>query len=180
MGSPKQLLKWKSTTLIGHSIQTALNTPVKDIVVVLGAHYALVKKEVDQFPVEVVKNKDWDQGLGKSIACGVEYIMDARPHTSGILMMLADQPLIDAGYLNTMINTFDHDQDQIIATAYNHGKQGVPALFDTVYFEALSHLNDDKGAKYLLKKHQQHVRTLKPLLENIDIDDETDYERFTK
>lgn len=179
MGSPKQLLKWGTSTLLGHSIQTVLESQASSGVVVLGAHYKQVKQSIDQFPVTILNNTDWKQGLGKSIACGVLYIMKHLPETEGVLVVLADQPFVDTAHVNTLIESFKPNKKEIIATAYGEGKQGVPVLFDKMYFKMLVKLNDDGGAKRLLKPYNEHVHGVKPPSENLDIDDPEDYKRFS-
>lgn len=180
MGVPKQLLKWEDSTLLENTIDTALKLKADEVIVVLGANYNAIKKEIQHYPITILNNKNWQVGLGKSIACGVKHIMKLKPLTNGMLIVLADQPLIDVVYLNTLIQNFKHHKNQIIATSYKKGKQGVPVLFDKVYFEALSKLKEDEGAKQLLKKNQQFVKIIDPQLENIDIDYKSDYEKFIK
>ena len=57
-------------------------------------------------------------------------------------------------------------------------KNGVPVLFDKTYFEALSKLSNDYGAKQLLEAYESLVKTLKPPLKNVDLDSKEDYEKL--
>ena len=180
MGTAKQLLRWGEDTLIRRAIHTALKVTASEVIVVLGANYNLIEKEIKDLPIIILKNKDWQLGLGKSIACAANYIINSKPQVDGILITLADQPLIDAEYLNELISAFSTEAQQIIATAYDKDKQGVPVLFDKVYFEQLSLLHDDKGAKQLLKTHPSFVKTLMPPVKNVDLDSEKDYKALYK
>ena len=84
MGTPKQLLPWGENNLINHTINTALRTGAKKIVIVLGANKDIIKKEVDHFPITVLINEQWQQGLGTSIACASNRFVD---HISNIFVI---------------------------------------------------------------------------------------------
>ena len=167
MGTAKQLLAWGNNTLLGHTIETTLKT-TDDVYVVLGANYSVIKNEIIKFPVTIVRNKDWKSGLGKSIACAADHFLNLKPEVDGVLICLADQPFIDSDFLNTLIQNFTPNTDQILATSYKKDIFGVPVIFDKVYLSELSKLGDDKGAKVLLKKYASLVKAFKPKLENID------------
>ncbi|WP_034045580.1 nucleotidyltransferase family protein [Wocania ichthyoenteri] len=180
MGTPKQLLKWGNSTLLGNTIETALKLSVKEVIVVLGANYNAIKKEIKHYPITILNNEDWQKGLGKSLAFGVEYITSSKQKVDGILVILADQPLINAQFLNKLIDEFNKKEHPIIATSYKNKKYGVPVIFDKIYFEELLTLNDDYGAKHLLKKNKSLVKILIPELENLDLDLKADYESLYK
>lgn len=175
MGEPKQLLKWGDTTLINHTINTAVEVNSKEIIIVLGAHFELIKKNIENSEVTILNNIHWDKGLGTSIAFAVEYLKTPQSVVEGVLIILADQPFVTSDFLKLMISKFQNNKNQIIAASYENGKQGVPVLFDKAYFEDLVNLSDDQGAKELLKKYQSHVEALFPPTENIDLDTKLDY-----
>lgn len=174
-GSPKQLLKWKDSNLLEHAIQSVCESKVSKTFLVLGANYAQILKEVKTNHVEIVRNETWEKGLGNSIAFGVNHILKSNANIDGILLMLADQPLIDSEYLDSLINKFESDEEQIIASSYKNGKKGVPALFDKCYFKKLSNLKGDKGAKNLIGKYDKKVITLSAEQIIFDIDTKEDY-----
>lgn len=180
MGSPKQLLNWGDDSLIRHAIHTALELQYTEVIVVLGANYDLIETKIKDLPITILKNEYWNLGLGKSIACAADYVLKSKPKTQGLLITLADQPLIDSSFLNTIIQGFLPRENQIIATSYNDDKKGVPVLFDAIYFKKLSELSHDNGAKELLKAHESLVKTLKPPVKNVDLDSKEDYENLLK
>jgi len=175
MGEPKQLLKWGHTTLLGHAIKTVKEIGVQDIILVLGANFELISKEVKNKSITILNNTDWKQGLGTSIALAVNHLQHSKAHFKGVLFVLCDQPFITVDYLKTMISTFKQNTNQIITTSYENGKQGVPALFDASYFDELSQLKDDYGARYILEKYHHKVETLVPPTKNMDLDTKADY-----
>jgi molybdenum cofactor cytidylyltransferase len=180
LGSPKQLLKWGDSTLIGCAIETAKKLGQKEIVVVLGAYYDKIKLEIDNRSIQILKNEDWEEGLGSSIAVGVEYLQNKGDTCDAVLVFLPDQPLIVPSYLKLMIEKFRPGENQIIATKYGNEKYGVPALFDKNYFPKLRALTDDRGAQKLIKQSAKFVTTvdINPLIS--DIDTEEDYVKIYK
>ncbi|GAA3629252.1 nucleotidyltransferase family protein [Flavivirga jejuensis] len=181
MGTIKQLLPWREgNTLLEHSIEMALKTNTNQVFVVLGANYATIKSNIDKLPVTIIKNKDWELGLGKSIACAAEYILNLKQEVDAVLICLADQPFIDPEFLNTLIQNVTINTGQIIASSYKNGVSGVPVIFDKVYLSELSKLKHDNGAKILLKKYAPLVKVFKPEFENIDLDYKEDYANLYK
>lgn len=178
-GSPKQLLKWKESNLLEHAINTVSEANVSKKFLVLGANFNQILKEVDTSKVEVIKNNSWERGLGNSIAFGVNHILKSNANVDGILLILADQPLIDTAYLNVLIDTFkSSDKVQIIASSYFNGKKGVPALFDKRYFKELTKLKGDKGAKALIEKYSKNVSLIEGEHKLSDIDTFEEYEQL--
>lgn len=180
MGTAKQLLNWGKDTLLGHVINTSLELKPKEVIVVLGANYAAIKKDLEKYPVSVVKNANWEMGLGKSIACGVSHVLCSNDKYDSVLIILADQPLVDFALLHSLINTYEKNKKLIIATSYGKEKNGVPVIFDKLYFEELSNLNDDKGAKHLLEKYKSRIRSVSSGGKNKDIDTKCDYDQLYK
>lgn len=175
MGSPKQLLKWGDGTLIGNAIETVSKLASNELIVVLGAHYELIKNVIQTSPVTILNNENWEKGLGSTIAFAVEYLQNSKSNVDGVLITLCDQPLITADFLNLFISKFQSGKNQILATSYGNGKQGVPVLFDKVYFNDLEKLNSDEGAKEILKKYSSHVEALTPQMDNKDLDTSEEY-----
>ncbi|WMI65428.1 nucleotidyltransferase family protein [Aestuariibaculum sp. YM273] len=175
MGEPKQLLLWGDSTLLEHSIETALDVSANHVYLVLGANYKTLKSKIESRPVEIIYNPDWEKGLGKSISKAVTHLKNSNLKFDGVLFLLADQPFITSDYLEQMIGAFKPKKEQIIATSYVDGENGVPVLFDAVYFTELEALNEDKGAKQILKHHKQKVEILFSGTKNIDLDTQTEY-----
>lgn len=180
LGRPKQLLPWLNSTIIGHAINTAFELQKERVYVVLGAHYNLIKPEIAASGVQILKNENWQEGLGSSIATGVLRLNSDHKTVDGVLILLADQPLITATYLEEMCILFDKQHRHIVATRYGKNGIGVPALFGRSYFDQLCQLSDDKGAKALIEQNRDKV-IMPALLPNVtDIDTQEDYNKLRK
>ncbi|MBT2162913.1 nucleotidyltransferase family protein [Zobellia barbeyronii] len=176
MGKPKQLLPWKDTTLLEHAIKTAKSADAIEVVTVLGANTKLIQSQIKE-EVIFIENTAWQLGLGGSIAFGTKWLLQSDIEFDGILIMLADQPLIDFRYLNTLIATSVEQTDRIIATAYKN-RAGVPTIFPIKYVDMLLNLNEDFGAKHLLEQERDTVITVSAGNRISDVDTEEDYKQL--
>lgn len=180
MGQPKQLLPWGQSTLLGHTINNTLQLSPSEVVVVLGAHYHEIADSISGLPVALLFNRDWRNGLGNSIAFGIQYFLDSKSNCDGVLVLLADQPLLDAPYLNSMIKQFKPGQAEIVVTQYEDQKPGVPVLFDRCYFAELALLNSDGGARAVLKAHASQIIRCPATGNRVDIDTKAEYDNLYK
>ncbi|MFK5972678.1 MAG: nucleotidyltransferase family protein [Flavobacteriaceae bacterium] len=177
MGQSKQLLPWKTTTLLGNAIETALGIKNADVFVVLGAHCEIVKAHIRKSNVVCLEHTDWEKGLGSSLAFGMGSIVETKKTYSAVLILLCDQPLIDTVYLATMVDTYLHNGKGIVATAYAN-RVGVPAIFETTYFSELMNLSEDKGAKSIIENHKNDVLAISPAGKEIDLDTMAEYQNL--
>ncbi|QLE00770.1 nucleotidyltransferase family protein [Galbibacter sp. BG1] len=166
MKEPKQLLPWGNTTLLQYIVSTANAVQDAHVYTVLGANRDLIEKSI-KIEAEVLTNNNWEQGMGSSIAFGVDAIQEKNYR--GVLVMLADQPFVTSAYLNELVKNFSKGKENIIASRF-HGNVGVPAIFSREYFEDLKKLNRDNGAKDIIKNHFQDVKTMQADDLVIDID----------
>jgi molybdenum cofactor cytidylyltransferase len=130
------------------------------IVVVLGANAAAIAPAVAGLTsTQVVVNAEWKSGLSSSLALGIRTVF-ADPACDGALVTLADQPLVDAASLRTLLAAFDASH-RLVASAYND-TFGAPAVFGREYAQALAALTGDTGAGSWLRSRPGEV-TLVPL-----------------
>tara|TARA_R110000868_G_scaffold3285_3_gene21468 strand:+ start:2375 stop:2977 length:603 start_codon:yes stop_codon:yes gene_type:complete len=173
----KQLLPWKGVTLLQHAIQEVESSEADAIFLVLGANFDKIKANILSERCQIIENKNWKSGLGSSISLGIKILQIGPEIYDAVLIALADQPLIDAEYYNYMLNVFKKSNMGIVTTAYKKRK-GVPAIFGEQYFDALSKLNEDFGAKHLL--NNERVEIIYPKGKEVDIDTWEDYQTLFK
>jgi len=156
MGKPKQLLPWGEQTLIEHQIQTLLKTD-NSVNVVLGSNSNLIIPVIEKYPVNIFINSDWERGMGSSISFGIQQIIQNFPEAEGVLITLLDQPLLTTSYFEKMLDDFQPGSQQILISRSSSGWTGVPVLFDQCYFNELTGLKNDEGAKKIVKRHEKKV-----------------------
>ncbi len=149
LGEPKQLITLNGVTLLRRAVLTALATSHRPIVVVLGATSHLFRGELDGLDVAIVENKNWADGMGSSIRCGMEHLLSIQPSLDAALLMLCDQPFVSVGLLNALVEKHRATPESIIACDYGE-TVGVPVLFPKRVFFDLLCLRGSEGAKKLI------------------------------
>jgi len=156
MGQAKQLLPWGKHTLIEHQVQILLKTGLP-LMVVLGHLWEQVGPLVEPFPLLVLNHKQWDRGMGSSIAFGLRELEKEFHRAEGALIAQLDQPLITESHYNKLLSSFHKGSQQIIVSRSPSGWEGVPVLFDKHYFKALQSLDGEEGARKIFRQHPRNV-----------------------
>ena len=170
LGHPKQKLLYKGQTLLNNAVSAALQTGCGPVIVVLGAYQAKIKRAAQ---VTTIYNKNWEDGMGSSIKTGVlEIINDSS--IDQVIIMLCDQPFVNSGLLNALINKQNESSKAIVASGY-HGIAGVPALFKRTHFHTLTSLQGEGGAKNILNDQLSDALVVPFEAGAIDIDTPADY-----
>jgi len=179
MKTIKQLLPWKGSNLLQHTLKTLQKVQKEHLYVVLGANYELISKEIDfvSIPVTTIQNKHWKKGLGNSISRGVAHILDKNEDYEGILVCLADQPLLDSTYYRQLIREFKLHNNPIVATKYGK-KAGVPAIFRRNVLPELRLLDSDNGAKNILARDKKAIHIFDAGSKIVDIDTPDVYQKL--
>lgn len=174
MGEPKQLLPYRGTTLLQHSINTALSVQGATVVVVLGAHAAQIRAELDDPRVLVTVNPDWADGMGSSLRTGLRALLGAQPDVSAAIFLLCDQPRVSTITLDNLVSTHERTGFAIVASEYD-GILGVPALFAREMFQQLLALRGSEGARQIIRGHRDEAIGVTFQDGAVDIDTPADY-----
>lgn len=156
MGTPKLLLTDHGVPLLRRAVDAAVGGGCEDVVVVLGAHREHYLPLLQGTPARPVHNPDFAQGMSTSIRAGVEILPE---DAAAAVIMLADQPFVDAGVIRRLIEAYRTTAMKIVASAYE-GVRGVPVLFDRALFLELLVLEGDQGARQVMATYPKHVATV--------------------
>lgn len=173
MNGIKQLLKFRDKNLLQNAIDEARSSDAEKVFCMLGANHERIIKQINTESIIVLHNENWQEGLSSSLAFGIDQI-SKREENDGILVMLADQPLIDSAYLNSMIQAFSNHTEKIIASNYGK-KNGVPALFPKFLYPKLIDLKGDSGAREIIQENEDLIVSLSAGKSLMDIDTKEDY-----
>lgn len=179
LGSPKQLLSYRGKTLLQHSIDTALESQASPILVVLGSGKDTIEKELTQSQIFILENSCWESGMASSISCGINNLKIIAPESEAAILMVCDQPFVNATLLNDLINKHKKSGQYIVASSYEN-TMGTPALFHKSLFSELSALEGESGAKSLIKKYNQQTGFVSFDQGSIDIDTRENYKNLPK
>ena len=177
MGQPKQLLPYQGRSLIQHTVESAIASLCKPVIVVLGANAQQIRAEVNQPLVKIVENSQWNLGMSTSIRSGILALANYSENIDAAVITVCDQPFISPEIINSLVSAYNYTGKPIVASQYAQ-TLGVPALFSSQFFSELAALNETIGAKHLIKKHREQVFGVDFPLGAIDIDTPQDYKRL--
>ncbi len=168
MGAENKLLcQINNTTILEHSLNNFAQSKLKEIILVLGheaetiAALPVVQKLKSEKKLSIVINKNYTNGMGTSLSAGVAAIDD---DADACLVALGDMPFISAKTIDKIIDAGSAEKEKAIIVPQYNGKNGHPVLWKKQFFNALSGLNKDQGAKDIIAEN-------KTLVKNIPVDD---------
>src|ERR1700757_5139668 len=89
LGTPKQLLPYGDTTVLGASVDVARACGFDQVIVTLGGSLDAVRTAVSLNDVEVATIDDFGSGCSSSLRVALTLV---DPRASGIVLLLGDQP----------------------------------------------------------------------------------------
>jgi molybdenum cofactor cytidylyltransferase len=150
LGFPKQLVRRRGRPLLVHAIQAVRGAaPRAPLIVVLGASALRLRCVVRRAArnAVVVRNARWSDGLATSLNAGLAAV---PTRISAILVLLVDQPGVDARALRNLLAAWRRRPGEAAAAFYG-GRPGVPAVLPRSYWRAIRTLDGDAGARTLLR-----------------------------
>ena len=178
MGLPKQNLNYKGETLLQLAVKSALAAS-ETVLVVLGANREDIEYSIKDQPIDILYNTAWAEGMASSIRLAIDKLQTDYLQVDSVLLMLCDQPYVDADLLNKLLAEASASDKGIVASAYND-TLGVPVVFKASYFPYLVALKGHEGAKNLLMQHADDVVSIPFPLGGVDIDTLQDWEKLEK
>jgi molybdenum cofactor cytidylyltransferase len=153
MGTPKQLLRISGETILQRTLKNVRDSNVSEIILVLGHAADDVRETIATQGLKVVINPEYQQGMGTSLRNGLAAV-DAA--TKAAIIVLADQPWVRAGTLNSLIVCHQERKPQIIVPTYR-GFRGNPALLDHSVFAEVQALSGDVGCRAIFGDHTEGI-----------------------
>jgi len=168
LGRPKQLVQVAGQPALQRVVSNATAVAGSAVSVVLGAHAADLTRMFQHSAASILINRDWQEGIGASIRCGVAAL---SPGCDAVLLLLGDQVAITAADLRRLIAAWNGQDTVLVASVYA-GQLGVPAIFPRWCFSELTQLHGDQGAKSIINRHDS--RLLRVPMPNAAYDMDTD------
>lgn len=177
MGTPKQLLPYREHTLLSHTVEVAIASICHPIIVILGAYAEQIRPEISQYPIQILENPRWNEGMSSSIQVGIQALDKASEKPEAVVITLCDQPFISTQLVNQLVETYFTTGKPIIASEYA-GILGVPTLFSSSFFPNLMDLKGAAGAKKIIEKYSDRVFSIPFLEGTVDIDTPEEYNQL--
>ena len=176
LGKPKQLLPYKESTLLNHTITELLKLQNIDVYVVLGAYSDAILLTIHKMDVTPLIHSSWEDGMGSSLAFGVKSIADKN--YDGVLVSLSDLPFVKTEHYQRLVSDFKQEESIVITDYQNFS--GVPCVIPSKYFSELQNLTGDEGAKPVIQKHKKEVSKVISETPYFDVDTDESYERLLR
>ena len=176
LARPKQLIEFQGKKLIQKAINETQKSKADTLVVVLGWNPDLIKTGFDSEHIPNFINENWEEGMASSMQVGLRFLME-KEHPDQVILMLVDQPFVDADLLDRLMLEKENSGKGIVACSYLE-TLGVPAIFDQSYFEELLRLKGFEGAKKVILKNSDDVFAIDFPLGAVDLDTEEDLDRL--
>lgn len=174
LGKPKQLLQYHGKSLLQNAIDTAINSNADTVTVVLGANSDNILMKIDRSGINILVNKEWEEGMASSVRNGLNELLFISPSTDAVIIMVCDQPHVSPALINDLINKQKQTGKSIVTCDYGE-VIGPPVLFHRSLFNELMQLTGDAGARKIIQKHNEEVTTVLFTKGKIDIDSIEDY-----
>jgi molybdenum cofactor cytidylyltransferase len=123
------------------------------IAVVKPGDHALIEA-LSQTGLQIVENPMADEGMGTSLAAGI----NATAGASGWLIALADMPWLQPATISAIVDRMNNGAS-MVAPVYEE-QRGHPVGFCSRWLQPLCGLSGDKGARDLIAKYSDELEML--------------------
>jgi len=175
-GPPKQLLPYRTTTMLGWVVDQAQRASgLDEVVVVLGRAADEIREQVDFGPARVVENPVFGEGCSSSYRAGIGAI---NAESAAIMIILGDRPQVTPEIINQLANEWREREAPIALCSYQ-GRKGHPMIFARSMFPQLVDLHGDKAAWKLVDANESTVKEVRfDIPYPADINTPEDFERL--
>lgn len=178
LGQPKQLVRLDGVSLVARSAKLALSLQPAFVNVVTGCETDRVDAELAGLPVRTVMNRNWANGMGGSIRCGVRAMPRA---VDGVLIMVCDQWRLSESDLDRLYMTWLPDISRILVASWREETayvSGPPVIFPGRLIPELKSVHENRGARQLIDRHMEIVEYVGIENAAFDLDRPEDLERL--
>jgi CTP:molybdopterin cytidylyltransferase MocA len=124
---PKSLIQLQGQTLIHLHLQTLHSVGIDDIVVVTGYYFEAIESALVGQTVKIERNPTPEEGQQLSVRLGLTALSN---DCDLILVMLADQPLLNRDDVLELISAYKHrPTNKLVVLPEVHGQRGNPVCF---------------------------------------------------
>tara|TARA_B100001063_G_scaffold64316_1_gene58326 strand:- start:1869 stop:2510 length:642 start_codon:yes stop_codon:yes gene_type:complete len=148
MGSENKLLKkYKNKIIINQTLKNHSESKLEKLNIIIGHDKESLKDTLRNFQIGVIENDNYMSGMLSSIKRINDYIDN---EVTGIMISLADMPLVSSKDINSILDTFLlHDEKKICIPEFN-GRLGNPIIIPLEIYKKIiqnENLLKDKGLK---------------------------------
>ena len=150
-GANKLLLPWQDQCVLQVVVELICEVGLGEVIVVTGHQQAAIEEALTHYPVRLVHNPDFAEGMAASIRVGVA----AAVGEQGYLFALGDMPQIAGTTMLKVAETLK--SREAIVVPVRDGRRGHPVAIGSAHRDALLALTGDRGARAVLAKNAANV-----------------------
>ncbi|NIP60365.1 MAG: NTP transferase domain-containing protein [Gemmatimonadetes bacterium] len=166
-GGQKLVAPYRGAPLVRRVVENALDSGADRVLVVVGHEADAVEETLAGLAVETVRNPEYREGMASSIRAGIRALAEGCEE---VLVVLGDQPEVDAGLMDRVLEADPGGGVAVVAPVYREG-QGNPVLFRASVFPELLVLRGDRGARSVVERDPARVRRVtveRPMPRDVD------------
>ena len=148
MGPENKLLKkYKNNIILNQTLKNHFESKLKILNIVIGYDKESIKKNLRDFNIQIIENLNYMSGMLSSIK---EINNHVDENITGIMISLADMPLVSSEDINSIIDAFLFHNEEKICIPESKGRFGNPMIIPVgIYKKIIQNKNllKDKGLK---------------------------------
>jgi molybdenum cofactor cytidylyltransferase len=175
MGELNKLeLSVRGEPLLRRTVRTLLASRLMEVIVVLGHEAARARQLLDGLTVTAVENRRYHDGQMTSVWLGLDALSVA---CDGVMICLADQPLLTAADINLLIDAFGHRSRGSVLVPVFAGQRGNPIILAHEHRAAILDAEHNLGCRRLIERNPGLVTTIDMPNDHVvfDLDTPGDY-----
>ena len=142
------------TAMVRHTLENIAGVVPDEPIVVSGHEADMVTAALVGLDLKIVHNPKFAAGLSTSLVTGLGALDD---EVDGALVCLADMPRVSREDIKKLIAAFDPIENRAICVPTFRGKRGNPVLWGREFFDPMSRVSGDVGARHLIGAHDDKV-----------------------
>ena len=144
------------TTVLNRLLSTIAASDFDEVIVVSRSADLQAQRLIQQFGFTLVINHQASNGIGSSVAAGVQAVQRPTP----VAVFLGDLPFIKTETIAALRTAFENSNSkQIVRPVYNN-QVGHPVFFPASSLDGLRRLKKDIGAKNVLRRQSARLTRL--------------------
>ena len=151
----KLIKKYKSIPLIKHAVSNVLNSPIDELIIVLGYQKKSIEKIIgENKKIKFIANPNFESGIASSIKKGLDSL---SKEIEAFFICLGDMPNVNKEIYNQLINASFSNKDKEIFVPYYQERQANPILFLKKMKDEIQKIEGDFGAKKIIADNEKKV-----------------------
>ena len=151
----KLVKKYKNIPLIKHAVSNVLNSPIDELIIVLGYQKKAIEKIIgENKKIKFIANPNFESGIASSIKKGLDSL---SKETEAFFICLGDMPNVNKEIYNQLINASFSNKDKEIFVPYYQERQANPILFSKKMKDEIQKIEGDFGAKKIIADNEKKV-----------------------